>query len=675
MYEDEKIIAGLSLGFNSSAALLGTKSGVLGCLSQERTLNGVKNTKELPIEALVMLCDKCKVDRIDRVAFTHYEEFSLEYVEKSHDGKPNLPAKYSSIWHSWKSQRFPVIEDGEMTTSVATNFFGEFLYKCLESEGIKLMDPQPVRVEHHVAHEWSCYPMYPKFQDYAVCTSDGFGDGYSGRISIHHKNFFKVLSQVRLVDSPAMVYQYFTGAMGFKEHQHEGKVTGLAAHGKNEDGWLDVLELLTGSRKLRKPSELPPPGRAVSEYEWSSSGYDVDLSRLRELDDLELDAVRRSKIKDFDHMLRLRKTIYAYVKDLLGPDYRKDDILGYMNGTTMIPKTMKVTPWECAKMVQDFAEKVTLNWLKILRNCNMPLYLAGGLFANVKLNERVKDTKWFETVMVAPPMGDEGGALGSAAVICYELEHDWFVRAKRLGPEVIICGGTDPYDNVDVENPKKDDKSRLDEKIVKAVRAGKIKEPYVFGAETFEQAKADLVAFVARQLANNQIVHWVQGRNEFGPRALANRTTYYTARDENGTKVLNHAMGRSEYMPYCPICLERNMPKLFWRYESCKDALRYMTMCVDAKAEAKREYKGAIHVDGTARPQIIYHNEPWTEWSEAILEKYEELTGYKMLINTSYNTHGLATANLAEDCWDTWERADFVGAALIIDGQVFEAIH
>lgn len=120
-------------------------------------------------------------------------------------------------------------------------------------------------------------------------TADGFGDGYSGKITHYDFGNETVISAVRVIDSPALVYQFFTGALQFKEHQHEGKVTGLAAHCEaNPDRALevyhDLLFLLTGKKNLRKYSPLYKTeflnGKA---YDYSSTGFWVDDSRLMPL--------------------------------------------------------------------------------------------------------------------------------------------------------------------------------------------------------------------------------------------------------------------------------------------------------------------------------------------------------------------------------------------------------
>ena len=664
----EKIYIGISLGFNSSAAIFKAGSGVLCAVSQER-LNRQKNTKQLPLEAI----KACIIEAenklghpiiVDELVYSHYEGLSEAYLLKN----------ISDLWRPQLEQYFKKAKNVSTDPLVQAEYaFSQFLNLYIRMQtNTRVLNPVLKRVEHHTAHVFSAFPVYWNeypctVKRFYTMTADGFGDGYSGRISLFQGiDDSYPISQIRVIDSPALIYQFFTGALQFKEHQHEGKVTGLAAHceknpKKAMEVYHDLLKTLTGKDEL---------GEAINVYKtetlngktfnYSTSGFWVDENLLLPLTDEQKEMVKTSTIIDFERFLRLKNTVYKFVQDRLGNNYNKDDILDMLNHNKEIPSDMKYTPWELAYAVQVFAEKVILNWLSATDfEDGAVLYTAGGLVANVKLNQRIKDTGKFDAVFVSPPMGDEGTAIGCAFYRYIEdlkatdSVHD-SVALKYVGPNIIINGGTN-IDNTGY---------LIDQVVDDAIKEKDLEVRYY-------PDKHELIDIVTDLLADNKIVHWCQGNEEFGPRALMNHSTLYTAQDPNGTHTLNQAMGRSEYMPYCPVCKNTSADELFNNWKVGEASCRFMAMTMDCKKGVKEKYRGGVHVDNTARAQFIYENDEFTKDAWEILDKYEKKTGNKMLINTSFNIHNSPTCNLANDCWDSWIKSGRVGAALVIGNYIF----
>lgn len=649
----DKVIIGFSLGFNTAASIIKEGVGVLCSISQER-LSREKNTKKIPIDAIIACIQKAtqetSVTQIDNIGYSHSETLSYNYLYKYSD----------------EPEYFKHFEDKGIGPTEA--LFEYIKEKVAKATAIPVKAKTLTRVEHHHAHIYSCYPVYRPFVNQSLLenntlvtlVADGFGDGYSSTLTIESYNL-----RTRLVDSVGLVYQFFTGALGFKQHQHEGKVTGLAAHCERTDKnfpesrekaletYGDLLELLTGERELHKPSFFVKSFK--NGYEYNDCGYYVNVDNLEPLKENEIEMVKESTIIDFDHFLRLQSTIYKFVQDRLGPDYNKDDILDYLEGNKGIPSTMKTTPWELAYTVQYFAEQVILNWLSLVEGTNPEgnnniLFAAGGLFANVKLNQKIKDTGKFKKVFISPPMGDEGTALGAAE----ELASVEFVdKYSNFGPDIIINGGTH---------------INHDGSLAAVIREAK--ENPRLQVLSFENDEDGLVEKITDLLASEKIVHVCRNREEFGPRALMNHSTLYTAQDPNGTHTLNQAMGRSEYMPYCPVCKNTSADKLFKDYKVGEESCRFMAMTMDCLPGVKEKYRGGVHVDNTARAQFIYEEDKGTKFAWKLLDSYEKKTGNLMMINTSFNVHNTPTCNLASDCWEAWKYSDFVGAALVLQDHI-----
>jgi carbamoyltransferase len=162
----------------------------------------------------------------------------------------------------------------------------------------------------------------------------------------------------------------------------------------------------------------------------------------------------------------------------------------------------------------------------------------------------------------------------------------------------------------------------------------------VAGFEGFRQALAsetDLAAETARLLAEGKVVGVVQGRMEYGPRALLHRSILYHPFDPAVMEWLNARLDRTEFMPFAPVMPEEKGEE--WFELAAKGTLpsRFMTVCLPARERAKQKAPAIVHVDGTARPQLV---RPSTDpFVCRVLAAFERLTGVPILINTSFNRH------------------------------------
>lgn len=543
----EKFYLGISLGFNSSACVVSNKRGLLSAVSQER-LNGVKNTKEIPFNAMLECLKIANVKEVDRVCISHYETITDEYFHK-----------YSScelVGSDWK----------------------EFIINFLTANYIFVKNDTVYRVDHHTAHQYSTFGFYgmPKGNDYYMISSDGFGDGLSAKI---HYSKEGTLSTVKLENSIGLIYQFVTGALGFKEHQHEGKITGLAAFGKP----IYKQDILNHFKRVHTGNGL-------------SFVNEEFLSRP------EMTTVLKSNIIDFDKFLLLRKTIYNLVADLIIDGANKEDI---------------------AASVQEFAEETTVNWLKAHCLDKGDAYLSGGLFANVKINQRIKDSGLFNNVYVCPAMGDEGTAVGSAIYTAYIEDGYYCDNVNKVGPSEKVISGTCVKDN-------KRTRDMICKELVNMNLHGKYKVSYV-------QNSSKVIDIIVENLANNKIVCLMRDEMEFGPRALCHRSILYNATQKETNDSLNARLSRSEFMPFAPVCRKEVAEDLFKNLDGGRDSAQFMTMTFDGTDEFVGTYKAVAHIDGTARPQIVSKDNDKFMWK--LLTEYEAKTNLKCLVNTSFNLH------------------------------------
>ncbi len=167
---------------------------------------------------------------------------------------------------------------------------------------------------------------------------------------------------------------------------------------------------------------------------------------------------------------------------------------------------------------------------------------------------------------------------------------------------------------------------------------------------------------VASLLANKDIVIRVNGRMEFGPRALGNRSILFNCSDKSVNKWLNKKLKRTEFMPFAPATLYIDSKKMYNKLEGGLAASSFMTMTFNCTKRMKKESPAAVHIDGTARPQLITkENNP--DFFKILIE-YKKLTNKSSLINTSFNMHEEPIVSSAEDALRAFEESQLPWLAI-----------
>jgi carbamoyltransferase len=254
------------------------------------------------------------------------------------------------------------------------------------------------------------------------------------------------------------------------------------------------------------------------------------------------------------------------------------------------------------RVLEEVATAAIRYWLE--KTGLTKVAVSGGVHANVKLNQRIREIAGVEAVFVYPNMGDGGCATGAAM-----LAFDRGVFDGR------------PFDNV-YYGP---DYSRSE--IEAALRR----------AELRYECVDDIEDRIAQLLTEDHIIGRFNGRMEYGPRALGNRSVLYPARDPEVNQWLNHQLGRTEFMPFAPAALASEAPRLFKNLSGCEKTAEFMTITFDCTEEMKNSCPAAVHVDGTARPQLV--SERTNPSFCKILQGYYARTGIPAMINTSFNMH------------------------------------
>lgn len=257
--------------------------------------------------------------------------------------------------------------------------------------------------------------------------------------------------------------------------------------------------------------------------------------------------------------------------------------------------------------LQKFTEDTFLRFLKDLHNL-YPSYkkicLSGGLFGNVKLNQKINELDWVEEIFVHPAMGDEGLSLGAG-----------IKKAKELGEITKPFRLNDVFFGLEY----------TDDEIYE------ISKEY-----DFERVEYDCKS-IASKLDQGKIIGWFKGRFEYGPRALGHRSILTKATEINAHRELNLRLKRHEIMPFAPSILKEHFDDIFYPNKSLYCA-EFMTLCFQTKEEWIEKIPAVLQkTDKSARPHVVT-KENNLEYHKLISEYYE-LSGIPLVLNTSFNSH------------------------------------
>jgi carbamoyltransferase len=269
-------------------------------------------------------------------------------------------------------------------------------------------------------------------------------------------------------------------------------------------------------------------------------------------------------------------------------------------------------PAHLAASVQLVLEEIAIAFVRYwLRRTGLhSIAAAGGVFSNVKLNQRIHELDEVDRFFVHPAMDDSGLSVGSAQAA------------------LVTQPGTDP---TQLQQPLSNvyfGTAYSESEIERAVQAAGL--PARYDAQV-QQTIADL-------LAQGYVVARFTGRMEYGPRALGHRTILCQATDPSVNDWLNERLKRTEFMPFAPATLVEHANECYNGLQGAEYAARFMTITFSCTPRMKAESPAAVHVDGTARPQIV-DAETARDFYD-ILKAYHRLTGIPSLINTSFNMHG-----------------------------------
>lgn len=280
----------------------------------------------------------------------------------------------------------------------------------------------------------------------------------------------------------------------------------------------------------------------------------------------------------------------------------------------------KAKPEDIAAAAQRIIEEEIVTLVSFLIHQHPTIHnyaLAGGLFLNVKANKKIYELNGIEDVYVHPCAGDGGTAFGAALVESTKIK---FGKKTKL-----LTGGLgSEFTNQEI-----------------------LKELKRYKSKVIFKKYHNIASYTAGRITAGKVVGWFQGRSEWGPRALGFRSVIADPRDIQVKERINHVLKNREwFMPFAPSVLEERAGDFF---RNCKSS-PFMTIVFDIVKGKEKLIPAAIHIDNTARPNTVSkaNNKLYYDLLKAFYKK----TGLPIVLNTSFNRHGLPIVNSPKDAID-----------------------
>lgn len=565
------MLLGLNLSHDSSAALVDNFGVVLAAVSEER-ITRKKNLISFPRLSIASIASVFDITQVSTVVVGSHSDFkfanmnSLHWIfEKEHFPKfDGMIDKF--VWPPGYAPLPQLDYRSDPSGSLREAWVKEQITNELKELGISA---NIVFRNHHDAHVFSGIGS-AEYEHGLAFSLDGEGDGESGLVKKFwsEDGIIKTRDLARIPNTASLGYLYtaITNRYNFKPTFHEGKITGLASFGEGGKA-LDFL-----ISKVHVTNGIPH--------------FDIPSNRvIRLVHELIQRTTKRSNL--------------VYSLDNLA-DLAAKKSTNYPDLAAAVQEVLEIS---VCKIVEHFVEKTD----------EVDLTLSGGVFANVKLNQRITEMKKIQKVSVFPAMGDGGLSIGGAWDYLHsigKLTNNKKYADMYLDPQIDIAQldlGVQSLDGF----------------------------PALVVEENVGQSRAKKIA----QLINEgQIVGLMYGSMEFGPRALLHRSIIADPRNKEINDTLNRRLRRTEFMPFAPVCKFEDASTLF-HIDNFKDltSFQYMTMTCGVKENWIERIPAVVHVDKTARPQILPEND--SSFASEILTEFKSQTGIPCLINTSFNVH------------------------------------
>ena len=452
-------------------------------------------------------------------------------------------------------------------------------------------------VDHHYSHAASAFLCSP-FEESAILTIDGVGEWTTQTLGVGKGNSINIFAEQRFPHSLGLLYSAFTAFLGFEVNEGEYKVMGMAPYGQPK--YVD---------KIYKIVKLNEDGSFYLDPSYFSFYYHPERTYTKKFEKL-FGQPRNPKSR----FVTSQTSIYDDKNPVTQQEMEQNQYYA-----DMASSIQKVTEEILVSMANHLHQKTKLK----------KLCIAGGVGLNCVGNYHILKETPFEEIYVQPASGDSGGALGAALFFYYSVlnkKRDFVFNNAYWGEE---------YSDSEI-------KKFLDDNCMK-----------------YEVAKSEdeLLEKTVEGLVSGKVVGWFQGRFEWGPRALGNRSILADPRRADMKDIVNIKIKfREPYRPFAPSVLKENVSEYFDIPKGDGGyPLRFMLLTLSVQEDKRNLIPATTHIDGTGRLQAVY--EDTNPLYYRLIEKFRDATGVPVVLNTSFNLRGEPIVTTPENAFNTFKNS------------------
>jgi carbamoyltransferase len=540
---------GINLSHDSSAALLDQDGTILYAVAEER-ISRVKNHIGIPLLSIAEIFDNFDIRKLDKVFIGSHEYLTSETVNRFLSQEKSNPS----------NPRGRALDPFPGFTGVINNPKKELTKFLKNSSNLRACpETEVIYHNHHDSHLGCGIPLLGQ-ESGLILSLDGEGDGESGAIAIKLRSSKMVqLARFSSLDSLGLLYAAVTKKYNFKPLHHEGKITGLAAYGKYSkmvDELMKFVAIKNGQIRLRYSKNRIMQMLGKTQYQFG---------------------IKSTRPTSIDQIIDMIQSADSNYPDLA---------------------------FAVQFVVEKSIAEIVKYWIKETGVNNIAL--SGGVFANVKVNQKLSEMDEINNVFVFPNMGDGGIAIGS---VWSWMEKCGLPISSDAASTMYVGTGQD---------------KRFEYSPPHDLRTLHLESNHVSHA-------------IAQDISNSMIVAVLNGAMEFGPRALGNTSILLDPRNPEIVKSVNLRLKRTEFMPFAPSVLKEHFYEYFDVGRQNLQPFYFMAMTCRVIQEKQSLIPAVTHVDGTARPQIVSKESNLYFYN--ILKSFKNMTGIPILVNTSFNIH------------------------------------
>lgn len=455
--------------------------------------------------------------------------------------------------------------------------------------------------DHHMSHAASAFYCSP-FEEAAVLTVDGVGEWTTTTIGKATANWdgkgtnhIELFEEQRFPHSLGLLYSAFTAFLGFKVNEGEYKVMGMAPYGQPR--FVD---------KVMKLINIEPDGSFRLNMDYFSFQYSATRTYNHKFTDL----FGSERVPSDDFFTMATNPERSAEKAAMDRNQYYADVAASIQA---------VTEDALLKLACRAYEKTGLK----------KLVMAGGVALNSVANYKLLHDTPFEEIYIQPAAGDDGGALGAALWVYHSVLN----QPRKMVMKHAYWG--EEYNESEIRS---------------FLEAQGIKYDYLPNDEK-------LLDQVADSITHGQVVGWFQGRFEWGPRALGNRSILADPRRSEMKNIVNTKIKyREPFRPFAPVVLAEcaedyfDFPNVAQQYPP-----RFMLMVSPVKADKQAVIPATTHEGGTGRLQTIDHDTNPRYYE--IVRRFGQATGVPVLLNTSFNLRGEPIVTTPANAWNTFSKS------------------